>query len=86
MLQIYLAKMVSYQIYHANDSGIKGESIGNYSYTRESAGGGDAGYPAEILRGLNKWKYIKCKFGSFVPHLRDRRGLSIDLQTTDSSL
>lgn len=83
-LQIYLSRMISYMIHHANDAGITSESIGNYSYARSVIS--DAGYPADVMCGLRKWRNIRCTYGSIIPHLRDRRGLSINLQTTDESL
>jgi hypothetical protein len=77
-LKIYLAKMIGYQLFHANDSGITSESIGNYSYSR-AQGTTDSGYPAEILRGLDKWKNVSTKRGSILPQFRDYRGYTTSL-------
>ena len=80
-LKIYLAKMIGYQLFHANDSGITSESIGNYSYSR-AQGTTDSGYPAEILRGLDKWKNVSTKRGSVLPQFRDYRGYTRYLDDT----
>lgn len=72
-LKIYISKMISYQMNHANDSGITSESIGNYSYSRGS-NSGDAGYPSEILKALDKWRKVSTKLGSIVEMFRDYRG------------
>jgi hypothetical protein len=73
-LKIYIAKMIAYQINHASDAGLTGESIGNYSYSRKDGGTSDAGYPAEMLRGLDKWKRITSKRGTVRIQYRDYRG------------
>jgi hypothetical protein len=84
-LKIYVAKMVGYQVYHANDSGITGENIGNYSYSRSGGGALDDGYPQEILKGLNRWRMMSLKKGSIKNVFRDYRGFSASLSDYDSS-
>jgi hypothetical protein len=78
-LKIYIAKMIAYQINHAGDEGITGESIGNYSYSRKDGGTADAGYPAELLRGLDKWKHMTLKCGAVRQQYRDYRGYGSSL-------
>jgi hypothetical protein len=78
-LKIYVAKMIGYQLYHVNDSGLTGESIGNYSYSRQSGGSLDAGYPAEILKGLDRWRMMSMKKGTIQNMFRDFRGMTESL-------
>jgi hypothetical protein len=85
-LKIYIAKMVAWQINHASDSGLTGESIGNYSYSRSAGSSSDAGYPAEILRGLAKWKRVTTKMGSIQTHFRDYRGFSSALRDVNDDI
>jgi hypothetical protein len=73
-LKIYAARMISYQLAHGNDAGLQSESIKSYSYSRASGGASDAGYPAEILHGLDKWRNIKTGRGQIKEHFIDRRG------------
>jgi len=79
-LQIYAARMIAYQLSHMSDAGITSESIGKYSYSRVSGGSSDAGYPNEILRGLDRWKNIKVGRGRRVEHYTDKRGTFIPVE------
>jgi hypothetical protein len=73
-LKMYAARMVAYQLAHGNDAGIQSESIKSYSYSRASGGSSDAGYPEEILKGLDKWHFVKTGRGSKREQYVDRRG------------
>jgi len=73
-LQIYAARMIAYQLSHMGDAGLTSEHISKYSYTRASGGAADAGYPQEILRGLDRWKYLKVGRGRRIEHYTDKRG------------
>jgi len=73
-LKMYAARMVAYQLAHGNDAGIQSETIKSYSYSRSNGGSYDAGYPAEILHGLDKWRNIKTGHGSKREQFVDRRG------------
>lgn len=73
-LKMYAARMVAYQLAHGNDAGLTSESIKSYSYSRASGGSGDAGYPMEILKGLDKWRLIKTGRGQIREQFIDRRG------------
>jgi hypothetical protein len=79
-LQIYAARMIAYQLSHMSDAGITSESIGKYSYSRASGGSSDAGYPNEILRGIDRWKNIKVGRGRRVEHYTDKRGTFIPVE------
>lgn len=83
-LKIYVAKMIAFQLDHATDAGITSESIGNYSYSRAATIASE--YPVDIMRGLDKWKRIKVGYSSITIQMRERRGLAIDLQETESHL
>ena len=73
-LKMYAARMVAYQLAHGNDAGIISESIKSYSYSRANGGSADAGYPVEILRGLDRWRSVKIGRGRRVDHYIDKRG------------
>jgi len=76
-IQIYAARMIAYQLSHMADAGLVSESISKYSYSRASGGASDAGYPQEILRGLDRWRYVKVGRGRRIEHYTDRRGTFI---------
>lgn len=67
------ARMIAYQLKHGDDAGLTGETIKSYSYSRASSGA-DAGYPAEILKGLDRWRYVKTGSGQRRGHYIDHRG------------
>jgi hypothetical protein len=73
-LKMYAARMVAYQLAHGNDAGLTSESIKSYSYSRASGGASDAGYPQELLKGLDKWRLIKTGRGQRREQFIDRRG------------
>lgn len=73
-LKMYAARMVAYQLAHGNDAGIQSETIKSYSYSRAAGGLSDAGYPLEILSGLDRWRNIKTGRGSKREQYVDRRG------------
>lgn len=81
-LTVYLARMIGYQIKHAEDAGITSESIGKYSYSRKDSGGGDSGYPAEILKGLGKWRFARVGRGRIIEHYNDKRGTFVPAEYT----
>lgn len=73
-LQVYAARMISYQLAHMGDAGVTSETIKSYSYSRANGGSADAGYPVEILRGLDRWRSVKIGRGRRVDHYIDKRG------------
>jgi len=73
-LKIYAARMIAYQLAHMGDAGVTSESIKSYSYSRANGGSGDAGYPQEILRGLDRWRKIRVGRGRRIEHYIDKRG------------
>jgi len=81
-LKIYFARMISWQLNHANDAGMQSENIGNYSYSMAKTSS-DAGYPADILRGLDKWRRIRAVRGSIIEAFRERRGSTSGLASHD---
>jgi hypothetical protein len=81
-LTVYLARMIGYQIKHAEDAGISSESIGKYSYSRKDSNGGDMGYPQEILKGLDKWKFVRVGRGQKLEHYNENRGSWIPANIT----
>jgi hypothetical protein len=73
-IQMYAARMIAYQLAHMGDAGITSESIGKYSYSRES-GGTVGGYPREIMDGLKRaYGFIKVGRGRILEHYTDKRG------------
>ena len=75
-LELYFARMIGYLLKHGDDAGITSESIGSYSYSRNGTGS-SAGYPDEILKGLNRWQYLSVGRGRRVAHVYDARGTYI---------
>jgi hypothetical protein len=73
-LQSIAARMIAYQLDHAASAGMQSETIKSYSYSRQSNGAADAMYPAEILRGLDKWRNLKVGYGSVRQQFNDLRG------------
>ena len=73
-LQMYVAQMIWHKLDAIKSAGMQSENIKSYSYTRASGGASDAGYPQEILRGLEKWKRIKVGRGRRIEHYSDKRG------------
>lgn len=74
-LQLYAARMISYQIDHMADAGITGEVIKSYSYTRRQYGEmADPGYPQELTRGLDRWRLYKTGHAHTKTHYIDKRG------------
>lgn len=73
-VKLYAARMIAYQMDNMANAGLTGETIKSYSYSRAS-GMGDSGYPAEILKGLAKWKNIKVGRSKRREHLYDKRGM-----------
>lgn len=53
--------------------GLKSESQGGYSYTKDSSGGG---YADSTLNRLKKWKIARVGYGRTENVYRDRRGFS----------
>ena len=72
-LNLYAIRMISYLLKHGDDAGIQSESIKSYSYSR-AASGSDAGYPAEILKGLDRYRLVKTGRGQIREQFIDRRG------------
>ena len=85
-LKMYAARMVAYQLAHGNDAGLQSETIKSYSYSRASGGASDAGYPSEILHGLDKWRNIKTGRGQRREQFIDRRGNYVATVITDTSI
>lgn len=75
--KLYVAKMITCQLNNMGGDGDekKSESIGDYSYTRDSVGG--TGYPATLARAIAlKYGRISAKEAQTVEQYRDKRGLS----------
>lgn len=72
-IKLYAARMIAYQMDNMANAGLTSETIKSYSYSR-AASGGDTGYPAEILKGLSKWKNVKVGRSRRREHLYDERG------------
>jgi len=75
-LKIYFAKMIGWNLYNFKSSGLSSESIGNYSYSMKDGASGDAGYPADMLKGLDRWRRISTKRGTVKQQFRDARGVT----------
>jgi len=74
-LQLIAARMIAYQLAHMADAGLASESIKSYSYSLKAGGLNDAGYPADLLAGLAKWRNIKTGRARRIEHYpSDRRG------------
>ena len=69
------AKMVGYRLTDSQSIGMKSESQGGYSYTKESTSKG--GYPDSIIGGLAKYRRVSTIFSSKIQQYRDRRGMSV---------
>lgn len=70
------SKMVGYRLNDSQTIGMKSESQGGYSYTKEEMGRG--GYPDSIIAGLAKYRRVSTVFSSKIQQFRDRRGMSVD--------
>lgn len=55
--------------------GLKSESQGGYSYTKEDLG--DSGYPKSIEKSLTKWRRVSVKNPQLMTQFRDRRLLTL---------
>ena len=75
-LKIYFAKMIGWNVYNFKSSGLSSESIGNYSYSMKDGASGDAGYPADMLKGLDRWRRVSTKRGIVHQQFRDARGVT----------
>lgn len=75
-LKIYFSKMIGWNLYNFKSGGMSSESIGNYSYSMKDGGTGDAGYPADILKGLDRWRLLSTKRGTVKQQFRDGRGVT----------
>jgi hypothetical protein len=72
-LKLVASRMISYQLDHMADAGMQSENIGKYSYSRQASTNAD-GYPDEILKALNKWRYARVGVGIKREHYNDNRG------------
>lgn len=70
------SKMIGYRLNDSQTIGMKSESQGGYSYTKEEMGRG--GYPDSIIAGLAKYRRVSTVFSSKIQQFRDRRGMSVD--------
>jgi len=82
-LPMYISQMIWHKMDKIKDSGIQGETIKSYSYTRSDSTG-DAGYPMDILHGLDRFRFIKTGRGRRREQFIDRRGNFVGDIITDN--
>jgi hypothetical protein len=82
-IQLSFARMIGYQVEHANDAGMQSEHIGKYSYSRQASTNAD-GYPDEILKALNKWRNVSVPKGVRRDQYNDRRGSWVPGKISDN--
>lgn len=75
------SKMIGFRLNDSAGIGMKSESQGGYSYTKDDMGKG--GYPDSIIAGLAKYRRASTVFSSKMQHYRDRRGMSISAIADD---
>jgi len=85
-LNLYAVRMISYLLKHGDDAGIQSESIKSYSYSRAASSGGDAGYPIEILKGLDRYSFVKTGRGQKREVFIDRRGNFVGAILSDDDI
>jgi hypothetical protein len=75
-IKIPAAMMVGYtmtEMAGGTSVGLKSESQGDYSYTKDTTTGA---YPDSILKKLDKWRIVRAHFGSKMQQNYDRRGMT----------
>ena len=72
-MKLTASKMIGWNMQTISNTGMKSESQGGYSYTKDSASG--MAYPPEILAALNLQRRASLKGGQVMSQSFDRRGL-----------
>lgn len=70
-MKLPAAKMIGFNMELSNFNGMKSESQGGYSYTKEDS---FSGYPLSILKSFDKIKYTIVGRQSYKTNYRDMRG------------
>ena len=60
-LSAIASRMVAYDVGYRSVTGLDSESIGSYSYSKETVSIGGLGYPAEVVAGLMSFKRPKVR-------------------------
>jgi hypothetical protein len=71
-IDMIAARMIGYLLNNMMSTGIVGEHIGDYSYTRARADK-DAGYPGDLLKALQPWKFHTLGKGTVHWHVNENR-------------